>query len=199
MDKYKPQLKLIEYDLQLSMKPGTQIETKLARLTNSLAGILRLLEQLTTVEPTQTVPTTVEPSVVEEPTYLVTRQLPPSAPVDTGSGLVERSSECVHQVHEYQRSILYLGKIANCQKCGVTMSIAWIPAQGVEATSLTSVKQPSKESVENSVEESAKSQLKFMSDGWCPWHQMDYSPSERAVHMLRYPSHDHSLWLKETK
>lgn len=125
--------------------------------------------QLTTVEPTQTAPTTEEPSVAEEPTYLVTRQSSPSAPVDTGSGLVGHNSECVHQAHLYQSSSLYLGKIANCQKCGVTLSLAWIPAQGVGATSSTSVKQPSNESVGNSVEESVKSPSNELTEDQLHW------------------------------
>lgn len=160
MDKYKPQLKLIEYDLQLSIKPGTPIETKLARLTNSLAGILRLLEQLTTVEPTQTAPITEEPSVAEAPTYLATRQSPPSAPVDTGSGPVELRCKCV--VPSYQVKVEGQSRSleVECFKCHASWSFVKTPAQGVDQTLLTSVKQPSNESAENSVEESAKSQSK---------------------------------------
>lgn len=191
---------LLEMSITAGVKGAKAAEVSLIR-----SVVSALVEELpTTVEPTQIVRTVGKEWGAVDSTPLKTPQSSQSDPVDTKSGPVAHDFECVLA---YQWTVTnaprVMGRVQALELHCPVHNVSWFfdktRVRDVDQTSSTSVKQPSNESVENLVEESATSLLKFMSDGWCPWHQMDYSPSERAVHMLRYPSHEHSLWLKEQK
>lgn len=135
-----------------------------------LEELERVVEQLTTVEPTQIVPTTEEEWGAAAAIYLATRPSSQSGQVDTKSGPVEHNSECVHEWRSNLEPATELRLIGNgirpgvswCKNCGALMWLDKILVPAVRRTSSTSPKQPSKRYVEPSVEESATS----LSRGW---------------------------------
>lgn len=177
MDKYKAQLKLVEYDLQMSAKPGTHIEMKLARLTDSIVGILRVLEQLTIV------PTTAPALMpdyrwdVERATTPTTRPSSPSGPPVTESGPAAHGSECAHKAMRIEPGLAWVGpkKWAQCLACNVWMWFGVTPVPAVDPTTSTSAKQGLKESVENSTEGSVQSPSSELikHQKWCAWYDHD--------------------------
>lgn len=132
-------------------------------------------EQLTTAEPTPTVPTMGYRWGVADPTIPGgTRWL--SDPVDTKSGPVEPNSVCVHEWKSNLEPSTELRLIGNgirpivswCKKCGALMWLDKILAPDVQPILSTSVKQPSSPSVENSVEEYVKLPSNKLDEVWWP-------------------------------
>lgn len=192
MDKADMRLLLAE-SLQAQQYGAKAAEVSLIR-----SVVAALVEQLpTTAQLTKHAPTVDDPWGVWESTPPMTKPSLPSDQAGTQNGPVEHNSECAQPsawVVKYTSKDL-TGWVQAlelyCQVHHVSWWFGRTPAQGVDQTLSTSVKQPLKESVENSQKESVQLQLKESSEGWCELHTTTYPPSERAIHMLRYPSHKH--------
>lgn len=97
--------------------------------------------------------------------------------VDTKNGPVEQDSECVHWTTDLEIQMTprnepgipiseYRWLLVECKKCHASWWFVKTPAPDVGWPWLTSVKQDSKESVESSAEESVKSVLKELIEGF---------------------------------
>lgn len=109
-----------------------------------------------------------------------TRTMSPSSQsdqVDTKNGPVEQDSECVHWTTDLEIQMTprnepgipiseYRWLLVECKKCHASWWFVKTPAPDVGWPWLTSVKQDSKESVESSAEESVKSVLKELIEGF---------------------------------